>query len=408
MKQFRKLFVAVMIGILCLFVIANIALTPSDEHSGSPHRVEISRLVQQIDKGQFPPDLSQCQYVYAVKAYSDTRSFYETNSDYLIRSVDGTLYRFDYRSVVDHTRQRIILNLCLSVLSLGLLGVLWYVRYAILSPFNKITELPYQLSKGTLCAELPESKNRYFGRFLWGINALRETMEQQKQRELALQKDKNTLLLSLSHDLKTPLSAIKLYAGALYKGLYPDPEKQRQIARRIEGKADELEAYVSQIYAASNEDFLTLEVVSEEFYLSRLVGSIEDYYREKLTTIQTAFSLSPYADCLICGDPDRSIEVVQNLMENAIKYGDGERINLIVGEEEGCILLTVESSGCTLPSGELPHIFDSFWRGSNSQKVQGSGLGLYIARQLMHKMNGEIFAQVSNSHMYITVVFPKA
>lgn len=71
-----------------------------------------------------------------------------------------------------------------------------------------------------------EDKSRFFGRFIWGVDLLRENMEQQKQRELDLQRDKKMLLLSLSHDIKTPLSAIKLYSKALSKGLY-DGERNR-------------------------------------------------------------------------------------------------------------------------------------------------------------------------------------
>ena len=81
------------------------------------------------------------------------------------------------------------------------------------------------------------------------------------------------LLLSLSHDIKTPLSAIKLYSKALSKGLYDSREKQNEIAENINLKADEIESYVSQIITASREDFLSLEVTVDEFYLSELITS---------------------------------------------------------------------------------------------------------------------------------------
>lgn len=100
---------------------------------------------------------------------------------------------------------------------------------------------------------------------------LRENMEQQKERELNLQREKKMLLLSLSHDIKTPLSAIKLYSKALSKGLYTDKEKQLEIAENINAKADEIEEYVAEIITASREDFLSLDVNMGEFYLSELV-----------------------------------------------------------------------------------------------------------------------------------------
>ena len=111
---------------------------------------------------------------------------------------------------------------------------------------------------------------------------LRENMEQQKERELNLQKDRKTLLLALSHDLKTPLSEIKLYSQALSKELYPDKNKQIEIAKCIGEKADEIEGYVSQIITASREDFLNFDVKVGEFYLAQLAEKITAQYGEKL------------------------------------------------------------------------------------------------------------------------------
>ena len=99
---------------------------------------------------------------------------------------------------------------------------------------------------------------------------------------------------------------------------------------------------------------------------------------------------------------------MQNLIENAVKYGDGHSIELLFAEESGCQLVTVKNSGCTLPETELPHIFDSFWRGSNAGSNAGSGLGLAICRQLMHLMNGDIFAEIQGDAMCITLVFIKS
>ena len=231
-------------------------------------------------------------------------------------------------------------------------------------------------------------------------------MEQQKQREFDLQRDKKMLLLSLSHDIKTPLSAIKLYSKAISKGLYDNnKDKQLEIAENINTKADEIESYVSQIITASREDFLSFYVNISEFYLSELVEKIQLYYTEKLSLIKTDFSVDQYSNCLIKGDFDRSVEVLQNVMENAVKYGDGKKINIEFSKEDGCILITVVNTGCTIQDSNLPHIFESFWRGENAGNEKGSGLGLYICRQLMHKMNGEIFAEIKDGSMFVTTVF---
>lgn len=236
---------------------------------------------------------------------------------------------------------------------------------------------------------------------------LRENMEEQKERELNLQKDKKMLLLSLSHDIKTPLSAIKLYSKALSKGLYTNREKQNQITENINEKVEEIESYISQIITASREEFLSLEVNNSEFYLSELMSKIKIYYKEKFEYLKTNFIIDEYNDCIINGDLERGIEVIQNIIENAIKYGDGQKIEISFSEEDGCILVTIINSGCTLLDTDLTHMFESFWRGTNALNEKGSGLGLYICRELMNKMNGEIFANIKDGDMHVTVVFGK-
>ncbi len=409
MKAFNRIFALVIAAIVLIFIAANIAmLTENNNVSGRPYRVEISRIALEIEKnGVESINLSEYEYVTHIQRVS--KDFYNTDSDYTIREINGELYRFDYTANIPQNNRSIgMLNLTLGVMTVVILAVMLYIRHRILVPFEKLTDVPYELSKGNLTKPVKGSPNRFFGRFLWGVDLLRENMEQQKEREMNLQRDKKMLMLSLSHDIKTPLSAIKLYSKALSKGLYSSREKQLEIAENINAKADEIEGYVSQIITASREEFLSLDVNIGEFYLSELITKIKQYYTEKLELIKTDFSVSDYTDCLLKGDLDRSVEVLQNIMENAVKYGDGKSISISFSEEDGCILVTVKNSGCTLSNTELPHIFECFWRGTNAENEKGSGLGLYICRQLMRKMNGEIFAETDNGFMIITAVFSKA
>lgn len=410
MKAFNRISAIVIAAIIAVFISANVILLSDNSESGRPYRVEISRIVTEIEKDSLEiTDLADCEYVTGVVKCEDAADFYNTDSDYVIREINGKLYRIDYKasSNEDSTKNIITVNVILGVMTILIISVMLYIKLKILKPFEQLTDIPYELSKGNLTAPVKETKNRFFGRFIWGVDMLRENMEQQKERELDLQKERKMLMLSLSHDIKTPLSAIKLYSKALSKGLYDSKEKQLEIAENINSKADEIESYVSQIITASREDFLSLDVSIGEFYLAELINKISVYYSEKLSLIKTAFTVGDYTNCLICGDFDRSVEVIQNIMENAIKYGDGKSIDMSFSEEEGCILVTIRNSGCALPENDLPHIFDSFWRGTNAEKEKGSGLGLYICRQLMHKMNGEVFAEIKDGFMEVTAVFPK-
>lgn len=407
MKAFNRIFSAVTVAIILLFVVVNMILAADKTDGSRQYRVEISRLVHEIETNG-SADISECVYVTNIERYGE--KFYSTDSDYIIYEINGELYRFDYNinSGSSKTYFTGIMNAALGVLAILFIAVMLNIKHTILVPFERLSSLPYELSKGNLTASVTETKNRFFGKFLWGIDVLRENIEQQKQRELEMQKEKKMLLLSLSHDIKTPLSAIKLYSAALSTNLYPDAEKQQKVAESITEKADEIEGYVSQIITASREDFLSLEVNMGEFYLSELIEKITGYYREKLALIKTDFIVGKYKNCLLSGDLNRSVEVLQNMMENALKYGDGRCVELIFPEYDECVQIAVTNGGCTLGKDDLPHIFESFWRGANAENIGGSGLGLYICRQLMRKMNGEIFAEIDNDIITVTTVFARA
>ena len=407
MKAFNRILSVVAVAVILLFAVVNLILAADKTNDGRLYRVEISRLVREIEANG-SADISECEYVTNIERYGE--KFYSTDSDYVICEINGELYRFDYNTngYSEKTQLTGIVNAVLVVMAILIITVLLYIKLAILMPFERLSGIPYELSKGNLAAPIKETKNRFFGKFLWGIDILRENIEQQKQRELEMQKEKKTLLLSLSHDIKTPLSAIKLYSAALSKNLYSDAEKQHKIAENINEKAEEIEGYVSQIITASREDFFSFEVNMGEFYLSELVEKIAGYYKEKLALIKTDFIIGKYKNCLLSGDLSRSVEVMQNIMENALKYGDGRRVELIFPEDDECVQIAIMNGGCTLEKDDLTHIFKSFWRGANAGNIGGNGLGLYICRQLMRKMNGEIFAKIDNDIITVTTVFARA
>lgn len=409
MRSFRILFAVVLTIIIMLFAVLNVYLSHRKSDSGREYRVQIERLCTDIsDDGRF--DLSDYPMITTVIKSDGSEEFlYGANSDYVIRNVNGELYRIEYSIGMIHDSEKVIfINMILSAMALLILTVMLFIRIKIIMPFERIKNMPYELSRGNLTVPLKESRRKFFGRFIWGLDLLREKLEHQKLEEFRLQKEKKTLLLSLSHDIKTPLSAIKLYSQALSKHLYHDKEKQLAAVKGISTKADEIESYVSQIVTATTEDFLSIEVIKGEFYLHELIDKITEYYSDKLELNKIDFFITDFSDCILKGDIDRSIEVLQNIIENAVKYGNGNYIRIDFSDEENCRLITVSNSGVTLPESEMSHIFESFWRGSNTGNINGSGLGLYICRQIMNKMDGEIFAEIRDDRMLVTSVFEKA
>lgn len=408
MRAYYRLFLCMLLLFALMIGSVNMLLSRrsrlAENHA---YRVEISRLSKHIEAGETDPALSDCEYVTAVRAFDGSSKFFSLNGSYAVQEINGTLYRFDYRQQAQNRTLRLWLNGILGFFALAMTGLMLYIRSSLLKPFARLADIPAELAKGNLTAPLSEQRSRYFGKFVWGVNMLRETLEQAKQRETELQKEQQTLILSVSHDIKTPLSAIKLYAKALEKGLYSDEAKRLDAAVRINSNADQIEQYVSELTKSASEDFIQVQVENSEFYLSGLIESLRGLYAEKFALQQIPFEIEAYQNCLLFGDADRAVEVMQNLLENALKYGEGGRTRISFDEEEDCRLITVANSGCTLPEAEAVHMFDSFWRGSNAEGKHGSGLGLYICRKLMHAMEGEIFSQITDGEMRVTAVFRK-
>lgn len=410
MKSFDRLIAAVLCVMLIAAAAVNAVLLRADSSRGDNVRVETERAKADIKAGS-EVNTEDYEHITGIYKYDGSEAFFEAADESIFFKSGEDIYRIDFKRDDDEPgkkRQLIYVNISLIIFMLITAGVLFYIRKNIIKPFNDLSEMPIELAKGNLSAPLNENKSRYFGRFVWGTDMLREAMEKQRVREQALQKDKQTLILSLSHDIKTPLSAIKLYSQALERGLYKDEKKLEEVYKGIGERADEIEGYLSKLSSAAREDFLELEVNMGEAYFSELIGSIRKLYSGKLSALGTEFEIGEFSDCLVKCDKDRSIEVMQNLMENAVKYGDGRAVRLSFRDEEDCRLVTFTSTGGGLDEDELLHIFESFYRGKNVGSKPGSGLGLYIARQLMIKMGGDIFADISDGSTNITLVFPRA
>lgn len=401
MKAFRKLCIAVLGVFLLVAAAAELTLLRLTGDAEGLYRVEAKRLADAIQEtGAY--DLADYPHLTGVYTEADG-DLYVSDEPYVILRVEDTLYRVEYDAGTGG-HPVLVVSIVLGVLLVLLIGMLAYLRRQIIVPFGRLNEVPQELAKGNLAVPIPEERSRFFGRFTWGINLLRESIEDSRRKELSMQRDKKLLLLSLSHDIKTPLSAIKLNAKALARGLYADEEKRREAAESIHARAGEIEDFVSQITQAASEDFMQFEVTPGEAFLSQILAKIEARYAPQLAMAGTELVIPSYDDCLLSCDPDRLAECLQNLMENAIKYGDGRRIGLLIERMDGCVLITVKNTGCRLPESELPEIFESFHRGSNTGNAPGNGLGLFICRRLMSLMGGEVYAELHDGCFCATLV----
>ena len=404
MSKFRRNSIIVLILEFVLIVIFNVVvLLRQNNGEDRQYRVDINRIQVALNEGK-TVDAKDYDTVIAIVHFDEN---YKTNNDYTVINSNGELYSIEYKANKTDNAPIIFMNIGLAAMFLLTAGVLFYIDLKVLKPFNQLTSYSTELAKGNLTNPIKEEKSKHFGKFVWGMDMLRETLETNKKNELKLQKDKKTLILSISHDIKTPLSAIKLYSKALKEDIYDTPQKRSEALEGIDKNVKEIERHVSDIVMASREDFLNLTVNMSEFYLGDIINKIELLYKDKFSTLHTDFKVEAFDNCLIKCDALRLEEVLQNILENAIKYGDGRFVNIKINEEEDCKLIEITNSGCSIKEDELPHLFESFYRGSNAEKKDGSGLGLYIAKSLMRMMSGDVFAKIDNDNFTVVTVVKK-
>ena len=405
MNKYKRFAMTVIVINILLIIGFNIIIKADNQGMAyGQYRVDISRIVKLMEAGETIDRLNLKEYstIIAVKEFAPDEV---TKNSYTVESVNGKLYRFEYRG--QKQEGRLILNILMILNLLFNIFLIFYIGKKVIKPMSDMTELAVTLAKGNLSIPIKAEKRSFLGRLVWSLDMLREKLEGDKERELELIKDRKTLILSLSHDIKTPLSAIDLYTNALLKNIYDSHEGKQAAINGIRKNTHIIKDYVNQINQAAREDFLSLQVNNSDFYINDVLDYINEYYTDKMSQKHTGFVIHAGENCLLYGDKDRTIEVLQNIIENALKDGDGKKIGIYCNEEEGCKLISVENTGCTLKPEEINYIFDSFYRGANSESVKGSGLGLYIARQLIHMMDGEIYAGIESDIFKLVVVLRK-
>ena len=249
MSKFRRIAAFVIFVEIVMITLCNIVFTvKSADDSGRIYRVEAQRVVKELQNASLQElDLSEYETIVAVREFQEGEA---CNNHYVVEKINGKLYRIEYMTK-QQDKQVWMFNACLILMLSVTIIVFWYISQKVLQPFSKMSDLASELARGNLSTPIKAEKSKFFGKFIWGMDMLRETLEDNKERELELQKEKKTLILSLSHDIKTPLSAIDLYAKALSENLYDSEEKRTEALQGIARNVQEIKGYVNEIVTAS-------------------------------------------------------------------------------------------------------------------------------------------------------------
>lgn len=264
--------------------------------------------------------------------------------------------------------------------------VFFSIYNRVLKPFNKLTDLADRIAKGDMEIPLEYERTNYFGKFTWAFDRMRQNVRNSKESEREAIENNKTVIASLSHDIRTPVSSIRAYAEALEADMAATPEEKAKYISVILSKCDEVTRLTDDMLLHSLSDMDRLNVEISELDLIALSRKTSD-------ELGCGFVNETGADVLkVSGDSMRIIQVIENLVRNSLKYADSD-VEIKVQKDEEYAFVSVSDRGNGIPDEDLPFVFDKFYRGSNTGNVEGSGLGLYIVKYLITKMKGEVRAE---------------
>jgi len=271
-----------------------------------------------------------------------------------------------------------------AVILLLLLSGLLYVVYLnemVFRPFGKMQQFARHIARGELDIPLTMDRNHLFGAFTESFDIMREELGRARQNEYLANKSKKELVAGLSHDIKTPVASIKAITELMLLGV-EDEKTERQLDR-LYSKADQIDRLVTDMFHSTLEELneLRVNITEEHSSLLNLVIGNADY--------SGAVSARPVPECLIAVDAVRLQQVVDNVVHNARKYA-GTVIDVSSSIREDYLEIEFTDYGPGVPEEELPLLFNKYFRGSRAAQESGAGLGLYLSRHLMRRMQGEI------------------
>jgi signal transduction histidine kinase len=282
---------------------------------------------------------------------------------------------------------------------------------SITRPLLSLTEATRALARGDYSRRVRVRGNDEVAQLGHSFNQMAREIERIRQRE-------RDVLANISHDLKTPLTSIQGFAGALIDGTCP-PEEYPTAARIIYDESERMNHLVGDVLQLSRleagELVLSLGAVDLHELLTQSARRFGSAAGKAGVTLRVE---PPAAGPLrILGDRGRLEQALGNLLDNALRYTpSGGRIDLVGGlvEEDGRPLarLTVRDTGRGIPAEDLPRIFDRFYQADKSRvagRGGGSGLGLAIVRELIERHSGTIRAEsTQGAGTAITILLPLA
>jgi two-component system, OmpR family, phosphate regulon sensor histidine kinase PhoR len=222
-----------------------------------------------------------------------------------------------------------------------------------------------------------------------------------------LDRIKTDFVNTVSHDLRSPLTAIYGFVGLLDR-VGPVNEQQVEFIHHIQSNVHQITSLIDDLLDLGRVEAdydLHMDPIDMQAIIGQVIENVQYQISEKKQEMSVSFSAdSP----LILGNTLHLQRMATNLIENAIKFSQpGGKISIKCGAEAGQFILKVADNGPGIPLDDQPHIFEKFFRGSNtSQDVPGTGLGLSIVKTIVDRHHGRIWLDSSTHGTTFTVIFP--
>ena len=284
--------------------------------------------------------------------------------------------------------------------------VFLYIYIAMIRPFDKMELYAKAVAEGNFDTPLAYERANYFGAFTWAFDHMRREIKKARTAEQEAIENNKTVIATFSHDIRTPIASIRAYVEGLEANMDSTIEKRTRYTKVIIKKCDEVARLTDDLFLHSISDLDRLRILPEKVELSSFLLEVLKELKNEQNDLDFEIELLN-KEIIVEIDRGRFQQVIENIINNARKYANTTiSINLLINENQ--VEVTFQDYGNGIADEDIPFIFQKFYRGKNSKEVKGSGLGLYIAKYIMNKMNGDIKLQNTNMglnvKLYLSIV----
>lgn len=274
---------------------------------------------------------------------------------------------------------------------------LWIYR-SIATPLVKLKKATQNIKEGNLDFVLEVEGNDEFSELCQDFEEMRRRLKESTEEKILMDKENKELISNISHDLKTPITAVKGYVEGIMDGVADTPEKMDRYVRTIYNKTNEMDHLINELTFYSKIDTNRIP-----YTFSKL--NVEDYFSDcaeevslELETrgIELVYANYVQDNVQVIADGEQIRRVIHNIIGNAIKYMDKARgiIQIRIKDVGDFIQVEIEDNGKGIASKDLTYIFDRFYRTdvSRNSSKGGSGIGLSIVKKILEDHGGKVWA----------------